>query len=68
MDTPRPPTPDDVETERDRRIANGVLLLLAVFVVVGGLWLLDTLFDQRAMDDCLASGRRNCAPVAVPAR
>jgi hypothetical protein len=26
------------------------------------------MFDQRVLDDCLAQGRRNCAPIDVPAR
>jgi hypothetical protein len=37
--------------------------------VGGGLWLANAMLDQRTLDDCLAQGRRNCAPVIdVPAR
>jgi hypothetical protein len=36
--------------------------------VGGGIWLLDTLIDQRTLGDCAAQGRRNCAPISVPAR
>jgi hypothetical protein len=25
-------------------------------------------FNQRVLDDCLAQGRRNCAPIEPPAR
>ena len=61
--------PDEyVETERDRRIANIVLLLLLVVIVGGGIWLANAMFDQRVIDDCLAQGRRNCAPIEAPAR
>jgi hypothetical protein len=74
MDEPKAPEnaqkPDDyVETERDRRIANIVLLLVFVALVGGGLWLANAMLDQRTLDDCLAQGRRNCAPaIDVPAR
>jgi len=57
-----------VETARDRRIANIVLLLILAVVVGGGIWLANAMFDQRVRDDCMAQGRRNCAPIDVPAR
>jgi hypothetical protein len=65
-----PPRPGDdgVESERDRRTASIILLVFVVAVVGGGIWLLDTLVDQRTLDDCAAQGRRNCAPISVPAR
>jgi hypothetical protein len=71
MDGPKPPQHEEdyVETERDRRIANIVLLLVFVALVGGGLWLANAMLDQRNLDDCVAQGRRNCAPVIdVPAR
>jgi len=58
-----------VETERERRIGNAVLLLFLVALVGGGIWLANAMFDQRVMDDCLAQGRTNCAaPLDVPPR
>jgi hypothetical protein len=60
---------DYVETERDRRIANIVLLIFAVVVIGGGIWLANAMFEQRQLDECLARGRTNCAPaVDVPRR
>ena len=56
------------ETERERRIANVVLLLFVAAVVGGGIWLANAMFNQRMLDDCLAQGRRNCAPIDVPTR
>ena len=57
------PGPDKyVETPRDRRIANAVLLLFLVLIVGGGIWLAHAMFDQRALDNCMAQGRTNCAP------
>ena len=58
-----------VETARDRRIANALLLFFVIVVVGGGIWLANAMFEQRTLDDCLAQGRRNCAPpIDVPAR
>jgi hypothetical protein len=68
-DEPKGVKPDDyVETARDRRLANIVLLIVLVVIVGGGVWLANAMFDQRVLDDCLAQGRRNCAPIDVPAR
>jgi hypothetical protein len=71
MDEPeQPPKPDaDVETPRERRMANALLLLILILVVGGGVWLANAMFEQRALDECIARGRSNCgAPLDVPAR
>jgi hypothetical protein len=70
MNEPEPPNGDKyVETARERRIANAVLLLFLVLIVGGGIWLANAMFEQRTLDDCLAQGRRNCTPpIDVPAR
>jgi hypothetical protein len=69
MDESRePPRGGDAESEGDRRLANIVLLVFFVILVGGGIWLANAMFEQRRLDDCLAQGRRNCAPVEIPAR
>jgi hypothetical protein len=69
MDEPDP-TPDRyVETPRDRRIANALLLFFLILVVGGGIWLVNAMFEQRELDNCVAQGRNNCAPpIDAPAR
>jgi hypothetical protein len=58
-----------VETARERRIANAVLLFFLVLIVGGGIWLANAMFEQRRLDDCVAQGRGNCAPpIEAPAR
>jgi hypothetical protein len=58
-----------VETARERRIANALLLFFLVVVVGGGIWLANAMFEQRRLDDCMAQGRANCAPpIEAPAR
>jgi hypothetical protein len=69
MNEPREPSGEtDAESERDRRLANIVLLIFAVLLVGGGIWLANAMFEQRRLDDCLAQGRRNCTPIEVPVR
>jgi hypothetical protein len=70
MSEPEQHGPDDyVETPRDRRIANALLLFFLIVVVGGGIWLANAMFEQRRLDDCVAQGRTNCAPpLEVPAR
>jgi hypothetical protein len=70
MDDPEQPRQEKyVETARDRRIANALLLFFVIVVVGGGIWLANAMFEQRQLDDCLAQGGRNCAPaIEAPAR
>lgn len=56
------------ETERERRNTNIVIALFFVAVVGAGIWLVNALIDQRKLDNCIAQGRRNCAPIEVPSR
>ena len=53
--------PDDDEhtSNRGPLAALGVVVLL----ILGGLWLMHVLGSASATQDCLASGRTNCAPV-----
>jgi hypothetical protein len=61
--------PDDPQpTEAERRRTNLILLLVAVAVVVVGVWLVNWMIDQRKLQECLESGRRNCAPITTPTR
>jgi hypothetical protein len=62
------PHRDDEETEADRRTANIILLVGAVVLIGGGIWLVNAMLDARRADDCMSSGRRNCNPIEAPAR
>jgi cytochrome oxidase assembly protein ShyY1 len=61
----RPGEPDD-DGERGR--SNLLFLVVAVLVVVLGIWLVNKLIDMRNLQNCLESGRRNCAPIEAPPR
>ncbi len=60
--------PDDQETESERRTTNIVLLVAAILIVGGGIWLVNALVDARKSEECMESGRRNCAPISLPER
>jgi hypothetical protein len=59
---------DHQETDAERRTTNIVLLVGAVLIVGGGIWLVNALVDARRSEECFESGRRNCAPISVPDR
>lgn len=42
-------------------------LVVLVVLVVGGLFLVFKMREMGSIQDCVSSGRRNCAPLDVPA-
>ena len=57
---------DRPETPGERRLANMLLVGILLLLVGAAFWLGNALLDARRMDDCIASGRRNCAPITAP--
>jgi hypothetical protein len=49
-----------------RMITNLIAAVVIVVLVGCGLWLIDTMVQLRKKQDCLLSGRRNCAPITAP--
>ena len=56
------------EPEESRSRTNLVFLIVAVLVVVAGVWLVNKLIDMRNLQNCLESGRRDCVPIETPSR
>jgi len=48
---------------RDPRLAALIGLLIALLLVVGGLFLVRQLGRMGRLQDCVMSGRSNCAPI-----
>ncbi len=67
-ETRTPQEPEEPDDEGDRTATNIFLVLFFVLIVGGGVWLVNALIDQKKIQDCVAQGRRNCAPIDVPAR
>jgi hypothetical protein len=64
----QPDPPDHEPTEAERRRSNLIMLVVAVVVVVLGVYLVNWLIEQRKLQECLESGRHNCAPITTPSR
>ena len=67
-ETPEEKQPAGTEEEGARTLTNIYLLLFFVLIVGAGIWLAKVMLDVRKAQECLSSGRRNCAPMEVPAR
>lgn len=57
--------PPDDENQSPRSKALIGLVVLAL-LVIAGVYLVHALREESAREDCLMSGRRNCAPIEVP--
>ena len=62
------PSEEPREDFRHRMKTNAATLLIVAVLIWCGLWLADTLAALRKTQDCLLTGRRNCAPITVPDR
>jgi hypothetical protein len=58
-----PETDDDY---RHRMKMNGLAFLITCVLIFAGLWLADTMAEIRKVQDCVMSGRQNCAPIDAP--
>ena len=61
---PRPQGPNDPDPRRGALIGLAIVILL----VLGGLVLVHVLRDTGRLQDCVMSGRTNCAPIEAPSR
>ena len=51
---------------RQRMINNGLAFTFCIVLIAIGVWLATTIAEMRRNQDCVLSGRRNCAQVNVP--
>jgi hypothetical protein len=66
---PTPPDAPDAPRRHDSgppAIAIALLLGAIAVALVGGYFLVMKLIDMSRTEDCLMSGRHNCAPVDMP--
>ncbi len=65
----RPPSrQEDLEADRARARSNIVALAVAALLVFAGWLLVQKLGQTSRLEDCLMSGRTNCAPIAAMPR
>jgi hypothetical protein len=61
------PLPDD--SPRDAPRWRSVIAIVVVIIIIGiGLFIWTHVARMAAIQDCVASGRTNCAPISVPVR
>ncbi|MFZ3238528.1 MAG: hypothetical protein WA184_24585 [Stellaceae bacterium] len=60
------PPPDEHDHDQSRSRALIGLVVVAV-LVVAAIYLVHALRNESKLEDCLMSGRSNCAPIQVPA-
>ena len=67
---PSMPTPSDHDDEDlpDRRTAALIGLVVILVLAILAILLVQKLGTQSKVEDCLMSGRTNCAPIEAPAR
>jgi hypothetical protein len=58
--------PEDTEDYRHRMRVNAAAILVVVVLIWCGYWLFDTLAEMRKTQDCILSGRTNCARIDIP--
>ena len=59
---------EEPDNYRQRMINNGLAFAFCILLVAIGIWLATTIAEMRKNQDCVLSGRRNCANVSTPAR
>jgi len=60
---------EDGEDEADQRRSAALIgLIIILALAIAGVWLVRELREKSRLEDCLMSGRHNCAPIEVPAR
>ncbi|HEY6995854.1 MAG TPA: hypothetical protein VH397_19290 [Xanthobacteraceae bacterium] len=52
---------------RHRMVVNLAALVFTVMLTLAGIWLVMQLAELRKNQDCVLTGRRNCAPIEVNA-
>ena len=57
---------EEPDNYRQRMINNGLAFAFCILLVAVGVWLATSIAEMRRNQDCVLSGRRNCANVVVP--
>jgi hypothetical protein len=56
---------DESEEHPRRNVQNIVGVGFTLLLIATGLWLAHVLVEMRTIEDCVLSGRTNCAPIEV---
>jgi hypothetical protein len=56
----KPETPED---EAHRKFVNLIAAIFVLLLAGAAIWVFKSLDEHRKLDNCLASGRRDCMPI-----
>jgi hypothetical protein len=59
---------DGEEGGDQRRSAALIGLIIILALAIAGVWLVRELREKSRLEDCLMSGRTNCAPIELPSQ
>lgn len=59
---------DEPDDFRHRMLANIAAFAFTLALTAIGIWLAMSIADLRKTQDCVLTGRRDCAPISVPPR
>jgi hypothetical protein len=59
---------EDGDDGEQRRSAALIGLIIILVLAIAGVVIVRELREKSRLEDCLMSGRHNCAPIEVPAR
>ena len=65
---PAPKRPQATDPD-DYPVSDRTLILIAACIgllILGSIWLLETMHKNSILEDCLMAGRRNCTPIEAP--
>jgi hypothetical protein len=57
---------DHADDYRHRKKMNLLALTVTIGLIAAGVWIADTIAEMRKNQDCVLSGRGNCAPIEIP--
>ena len=60
---PTRPTPEDKDAQSRRDTVNLLAVIICLVILIVGFWLVNRLWEMKKLQDCVFSGRRNCAPI-----
>lgn len=63
-----PPPEDDVDEPKRRNFVNLVAVIAVLVLAILGYWAFNAIDQQRKLQQCLDSGRRNCMDLVSPSR
>jgi hypothetical protein len=53
------------EPDEDNSRATLIAFVFVIVLAAGGYWLFNTLMEHRRIEECIASGRRDCIPITT---